>query len=114
MLKPLTALEKYDPKNPDKIKSRKETLITAEELYNNRDNVIEAFENWVFPFKYGFYQKEWSDVSDKVLPDCIKVDKKRVDRINNETVKMLKINLLYQEGVVILLMLTIHTNWFKT
>ena len=45
MLKPLTALEKYDPKNPDKIKSRKETLITAEELYNNRDNVIEAFEN---------------------------------------------------------------------
>ena len=27
MLKQLTDLEKYDPKNPDKINSRKETLI---------------------------------------------------------------------------------------
>ena len=79
-------------------------------MYNNRDNVIEAFENGVFPFKYGLYQKEWSDVVGKALPDCVKVDKKRFDRIKKEIVKMLKINLLYQEGVVIVLMLTIHTN----
>ena len=48
MLKQLKDLEKYDPKNPDKINSRKETLINAWELYNNRDNIIEALENGVF------------------------------------------------------------------
>ena len=53
MLKQLKDLEKYNPKNPDKINSRKKK-IDAEELYNNRDNVIEAFENRVFPFKDGF------------------------------------------------------------
>ena len=57
MLKQLKDLEKYDPKNPDKIKSRKETLINAWELYNNRDNIIEALENGVFPFKDGFRKK---------------------------------------------------------
>ena len=57
MLKQLKDLEKYDPKNPDKIKSRKETLINAWELYNNRDNIIEALENSVFPFKDGFRKK---------------------------------------------------------
>ena len=57
MLKQLKDLEKYDPKNPDKINSRKETLINAWELYNNRDNIIEALENSVFPFKDGFRKK---------------------------------------------------------
>ena len=64
MLKQLKDLEKYDPKNRDKMNSRKETLINAEELDNNKDNVIEAFENIVFPFKDGFRKKE-SGVSDK-------------------------------------------------
>ena len=64
MLKQLKDLEKYDPKNRDKMNSRKETLINAEELHNNKDNVIEAFENRVFPFKDGFRKKE-SGVSDK-------------------------------------------------
>ena len=30
----------------------------AEKLYNNRDNVIKAFENRVFSFKDGFQKKE--------------------------------------------------------
>ena len=37
--------------------SRKETLINGKKLYKNRDNVAEAFENEVFPFKDGFYKK---------------------------------------------------------
>ena len=47
MLKQLKDLEGYNPKNLDKINSRKETLINGEELYNNKDNVIHAFE-WSF------------------------------------------------------------------
>ena len=54
MLKQLKDLEKYDPKYPDKINSRKETLINVKKLYNNRNNVIKAFENRVFPFKDRF------------------------------------------------------------
>ena len=46
-----------NPTNTKKIKSEKETLINAEKLYNNRDNVIKAFENGVFPFKNGFQKK---------------------------------------------------------
>ena len=58
----LKDLEKYTPKNPDKIKSRKETLINAKKLHNNRYHVIKAFEDGVFPFEDGFRKKE-SDMS---------------------------------------------------
>ena len=57
MLKQLKDLEKYDPKNRDKMNSRKETLINAEDLHNNKDNFIEAFENRVSPLKDGFRKK---------------------------------------------------------
>ena len=92
MLKQLKDLEKYDPKNPDKINSRKETLINAWELYNNRDNIIEALENGVFPFKDGFRKKQ-SDVSDKTLPYWIKGDKKFFDQIKNKVLRADKNNL---------------------
>ena len=45
MLKQLKDQEEDDPKNLDKLKSENETLINAKKLYNNRDNVIRAFEN---------------------------------------------------------------------
>ena len=57
MFKPMKDLEKYNPKNLDKIISRKETLINAEKLCNNSNNAIEAFENGIFPFKNGFRKK---------------------------------------------------------
>ena len=83
MLRQLKVLEKYDSKNLDKINSKKETLINAKKLYNNRDNVIKAFESRVFPFKDGFRKKE-SDMSDKALPDWVKVNEKRFNVIKNE------------------------------
>ena len=46
-----------NPTNTKKIKPEKETLINAKKLYNNRDNVIKAFENGVFLFKDGFQKK---------------------------------------------------------
>ena len=45
------------------MKFKEEKLINAEELCNNRENVINALKNRVFPFKDGFYQKEESDVT---------------------------------------------------
>ena len=47
----LNDLKEYEPKNLKKIKSKEEALTSAEKLYNNRDNVIKAFENGVFLLK---------------------------------------------------------------
>ena len=52
-------------------------------MYNNRNNVIKAFENKFFPFKDGFREKE-SDMSDKALPDWVKVNEERFNKIENE------------------------------
>ena len=80
MLKKLKDLEEYDPKYLDKINSQRETLISAEKIYNNRDNVIKAFENGIFPFKVEFQKKE-SDRSDNALPKWVKVGKKKKDSV---------------------------------
>ena len=53
----LNNLKNCDQKNSDKIKSRKETIINAERLYNNRNNVIKVFENGVFPLTLDFKKK---------------------------------------------------------
>ena len=62
-----------------------------------------------FRLKINFKKK--SNVADETLPDWVKVDKKRFEgyRIKLKCSKI-KINLLYQEGVVIVLMLTVHTD----
>ena len=75
MFELLDYLKEYNPTKLDKIKSREETLNDAEKLYKNRSNVIKAFLNRVFPFNYGF-QKEKPDMSDKRLPNWVKVSKK--------------------------------------
>ena len=71
MVSLLNELRNYKPTNPNKITAKKITLINAKKLYNNRNNVIKAFENRVFPFKDGFQKKE-SIMSNKVLPDWVK------------------------------------------
>ena len=53
-------------------------------MYNNKGNVIKAFEDGIFPFNNGFYQKEESNMADKALQDWVKVDKKRFDMIKME------------------------------
>ena len=57
MVSLLNELRNYKPTNPDKIAAKKIILINAKKLYNNRNNVIKAFENRVFPFKDGFQKK---------------------------------------------------------
>ena len=75
MFELLDDLKRYNLTKLDNIKTREETLNDAEKLYKNRSNVIKAFVNRVFPFNYGF-QKEKPDMSDKRLPNWVKVSKK--------------------------------------
>ena len=53
----LNDFKKYEPKKLKKIKSKEEAPTNTEKLYNNRGNVIKAFENGVFPFSDGFKKK---------------------------------------------------------
>ena len=57
MLSLLNDLKKYNSKNSGKIKSREQTLINAERLHNNRNNIIKAFEDRFFAFIDGFKKK---------------------------------------------------------
>ena len=50
----LNDLKEYNPKNLEKVKSRDETLINAERMYNKRNNII---KDGVFPFKDRFQKK---------------------------------------------------------
>ena len=72
MFKQLKDLEGYNPKNLDRINSKKETLINAEKLYNNRKNVIKGFENGVFPLK-DKSQKKKKETNQLNLTDYIEV-----------------------------------------
>ena len=49
----LNKLKSYNPTNLKRIESKKETLSAATKLYNNRQNVIEAFVRGTFLYKDG-------------------------------------------------------------
>ena len=51
MLVMLNNLEKYNPKNLKKVKPREETLANAGILHDDRNKIINAFENGVFLLK---------------------------------------------------------------
>ena len=53
----LNKLRNYNPTKPKKIEAKKETLIAAEKLLNNRQEVIDAFKTGIFPYKDGFKKK---------------------------------------------------------
>ena len=57
----LNKLRNYNPTKPKKIKAKKETLIAAEKLLNNRQEVIDALKTGIFPYKDGFKKKEESE-----------------------------------------------------
>ena len=54
MFELLDNLKEYNPTRLDKIKSREETLSYIKKMYKNRSNAINAFENGIFSFNYGF------------------------------------------------------------
>ena len=49
MEKLLMSLKRYDPSNSYKIKTRKEFLKNAEDLFKIRNKIIKVFEDGIFP-----------------------------------------------------------------
>ena len=78
-------------------------------MYNNKDNVTEAFQNGVFPFKDEF-QKNMSGMSDKTLPNWVNVGKKGFDRIKSQIQSAKKTICKLDQSVVALFNLMNHTN----
>ena len=82
-------------------------------MYNNRGNVIEAFEN-ILPFTDRFRKKE-SDASDKTLPDFVKVDEKIVEQIKTKVLRAKENNFQAtdQQGTIKLFFQTKHLDYLK-
>ena len=57
----LNKLKNYNPTSLKKIKAKEETLIAAEKLLNNRQEVINAFKTSIFPYIDGFQIREESE-----------------------------------------------------
>ena len=55
----ITSLSRYNPKNKDKIKNKKETLNNAEKIFYARELIINAFEDGIFPLPNK--PQEWSE-----------------------------------------------------
>ena len=54
MLAKLDDFKRYSPKKTEIIEGKKAILTDKEKLYDQRNMVIETFENGVFPFKMDF------------------------------------------------------------
>ena len=61
-------------------------------MHNIRENVIKAFEDWVFPFKDEFQEKE-SDALNKKLPNWVRLDEKMFNQIKDQVKKVKDKNL---------------------
>ena len=57
----LNKLRNYNPTKPKKIEAKKETLIAAEKLLNNRQKVIDTFKTGIFPYIDEFQIREESE-----------------------------------------------------
>ena len=74
----LNKLRKYNPTKLKKIKAKEETLSTAKKLFNNRQEVIDAFKTGIFPYIDRFQIKEESE---EELED--ESDKKKLEKIKD-------------------------------
>ena len=70
----LNKLRNYNPRKPKKIEAQKEILIVAENLLNNRQEVIDAFKTGIFPYIDGFHTKEPKKESGEKKLEKIKDD----------------------------------------
>ena len=64
----ITELKKYRPRNTDKIDERKNLLINAQNFYDGRKMIIQAFKNKIFPFYSGnYYHDLGEEKTSKIL-----------------------------------------------
>ena len=67
MEKLLMSLKKYDPSNSYKVKTRKEVLKNAQDLFKIRNKIIKAFEDDTFPLAKDTQEKQTKEVNFKCL-----------------------------------------------
>ena len=70
-------LKKYKPRTKDNIKDKNNVLKNAQNLYDGREMIINAFKNKLFPLYSGNYYEEFKEGSSKSEGE----DKKPEDKI---------------------------------
>ena len=63
MKKLLMRLKKYDPSNDYQLKTRKKVSKNAENLFEKRNKIINAFDDGIFPFAKDVQKKETKEVN---------------------------------------------------
>ena len=63
MEKLLMSLKKYDPSNTYKIKTGKDVLKSAEDLFETRNKIINAFRDGIFPFAKNLQKEQTKEVN---------------------------------------------------
>ena len=84
----LNILKWYNPTNVEKIKEKKETLINAERLYNNRNNVIKVFKKGIFLYTDGFeIEQESEEESDEESEEELEKEIKNILKEFNKCIE---------------------------
>ena len=83
----LNKLRKHNPTKLIKINAKEETLIAAEKLLNNRQEVIDVFKTSIFPYIDGFQIKEESEELEHDIKKFIKYTENKAKEINYDLFK---------------------------
>ena len=83
----LNKLRKHNPTKLIKINAKEETLIAAEKLLNNRQEVIDVFKTSIFPYIDRFQIKEESEELEHDIKKFIKYTENKAKEINYDLFK---------------------------
>ena len=69
----LSSLNNYNPQNKNKIKNKEETLDNAKRIFYERETIINAFHNGIFPLP----SQKWSEKKTDKESDTKSCEKER-------------------------------------
>ena len=68
----------YNPRNPEKVKEKKEVLKSARKLRDARNDIIDFFEKWIFPYRGNVFRTKEESEKNKFF-EHIKNKSKDID-----------------------------------
>ena len=68
----------YNPRNPEKVKEKKEVLKSAKELLNGRKGIIDLFEKGIFPYRGNVFKPK-KELEEKKFLEYIENESKVIN-----------------------------------
>ena len=82
-------LKKYRPRTENNISDKNKVLTNAQNLYDGREMIINAFKNKLFPLYSGNYYEEFKEKSSESEGEDEKPEDKTLDIDTSEQITML-------------------------